>query len=291
MGAGVVMNISSSKGFSLVETMIALGVLTTGVLGTAAVLATGMQNLSSSPADVVVTQKAAEAVEAVFSARDSRKLTWTQINNVSAGGIFLNGAQSLKLAGLDGLVNTGDDTTVETVTFLLNSSGDPASIGPAVRQSIRQIDPSLPVLSLRTLNEQIDRHLTMERLIAQLAAFFGAVALFMAAMGLYGVMSYSISRRTSEIGLRMALGASGTSVIAMVLGETLRIVAIGITIGLPCALALGRLISSRLYGVTAADPTAIAMTTLIILTAAALAGYMPARRASRVDPMVSLRQD
>jgi type II secretory pathway pseudopilin PulG len=111
------MNISSSKGFSLVETMIALGVLTTGVLGTAAVLATGMQNLSSSPADVVVTQKAAEAVEAVFSARDSRKLTWTQINNVSAGGIFLNGAQPLKLAGLDGLVNTGDDTTVETVTF------------------------------------------------------------------------------------------------------------------------------------------------------------------------------
>ena len=180
---------------------------------------------------------------------------------------------------------------VETVTFLLNSSGDPASIGPAVRQSIRQIDPSLPVLSLRTLNEQIDRHLTMERLIAQLAAFFGAVALFMAAMGLYGVMSYSISRRTGEIGLRMALGASGTSVIAMVLGETLRIVAIGITIGLPCALALGRLISSRLYGVTAADPTAIAMTTLMILTAAALAGYMPARRASRVDPMVSLRHD
>ena len=181
--------------------------------------------------------------------------------------------------------------SVETVTFLLNSSGDPASIGPAVRQSIRQIDPSLPVLSLRTLNEQIDRHLTMERLIAQLAAFFGAVALFMAAMGLYGVMSYSISRRTGEIGLRMALGASGTSVIAMVLGETLRIVAIGITIGLPCALALGRLISSRLYGVTAADPTAIAMTTLMILTAAALAGYMPARRASRVDPMVSLRHD
>jgi type II secretory pathway pseudopilin PulG len=112
MGAGVAMkNISSSQGFSLVETIVALGVLVTGVLGAAAVLASGMANLSSSPADVVVTQKAAEAVEAVFSARDSHKLTWDQIKNVSNGGIFLNGAQSLKLAGTDGLVNTADDAS------------------------------------------------------------------------------------------------------------------------------------------------------------------------------------
>ena len=117
MGAGVVMNISSSKGFSLTETMMALGILTTGVLGTAAVLATGMQNLSSSPADVVVTQKAAEAVEAVFSARDSHKLTWTQINNTGAGGVFYSAALPLNLPGADGLVNTSDDTTVETVTL------------------------------------------------------------------------------------------------------------------------------------------------------------------------------
>lgn len=120
MGAGVIMtNLSSSKGFSLVETMVALGVLTTGVLGTAAVLAAGMQNLSSSPADVVVTQKAAEAVEAVFSARDSHKLTWDQIKNVNNGGIFLNGAQPLKLPGDDGLVNTADDVAqpIETMTL------------------------------------------------------------------------------------------------------------------------------------------------------------------------------
>jgi hypothetical protein len=91
--------------------MIALGVLTTGVLGAAAVLASGMQNLSSSPADVVVTQKAAEAVEAVFSARDSHKLTWDQIRNVADGGVFVNGAQSLRLPGTDGLVNTADDAS------------------------------------------------------------------------------------------------------------------------------------------------------------------------------------
>lgn len=112
----------SSKGFSLAETVIALGVLTTGILGAAAVLATGVQNLSSSPADVVVTQKAAQAVEAVFSARDSHKLSWAQIRNVQGAsgndnGIFLDGPQEVKLEGPDGLVNTADDTTIETMTF------------------------------------------------------------------------------------------------------------------------------------------------------------------------------
>jgi Tfp pilus assembly protein PilV len=110
------MRFTNAKGFSLAETVIALGVLTTGVLGAAAVLASGMQNLSSSPADVVTTQKAAEAIEAVFSARQSGKLAWTQIKNVngatgSDGGIFLDNAQPLNLSGADGLVNTADDTT------------------------------------------------------------------------------------------------------------------------------------------------------------------------------------
>ena len=109
--------ISSSKGFSLAETVIALGVLTTGILGAAGILAAGMQNLSSSPADVVVTQKAAEAVEGVFSARDSGKLTWAQIKNADAGGVFIKGPTKLTLAGPDGVVNTvGDELlAVETV--------------------------------------------------------------------------------------------------------------------------------------------------------------------------------
>jgi type II secretory pathway pseudopilin PulG len=111
------MTVSSQKGFSLVETVIALGVLTTGVLGAAAILVTGMQNLSSSPGDVVVTQKATQAVEAVFSARDSHRLTWAQIKNVSQGGVFLDGPQSLTLAGDDGLVNTADDGAIESVTL------------------------------------------------------------------------------------------------------------------------------------------------------------------------------
>jgi hypothetical protein len=113
------MRVSSSKGFSLAETVIALGVLTTGVLGAAAVLASGMQNLSSSPMDVITTQKAAEAMEAVFSARESGKITWPQINNVSIGGVFLDGATPLYRPGADGLVNTADDAAagIETVTL------------------------------------------------------------------------------------------------------------------------------------------------------------------------------
>lgn len=115
------MPITASKGFSLAETVVALGVLTTGVIGAAGVLVAGMKHLSSSPADVVMTQKAVEAIEAVFSARDSRKLTWGQIRNkigaAADGGVFLDLAQDLKLAGPDGLVGTDDDTTIETVTL------------------------------------------------------------------------------------------------------------------------------------------------------------------------------
>jgi Tfp pilus assembly protein PilV len=107
--------LSSNNGFSLAETVIALGVLITGVLGAAGVLTAGMKNLNSSPADVIVTQKATQAIEAVFAARDSHRLTWAQINNVSNGGVFLDGPQSLKVAGADGLVNTSDDGAIETI--------------------------------------------------------------------------------------------------------------------------------------------------------------------------------
>jgi type II secretory pathway pseudopilin PulG len=109
---------SSSKGFSLLETVIAIGVLTTGVLGTAGVLVTGMRNLSSSPADVIITQKAVQAIESVFSARDSGKLTWTQIKNVSNGGVFKDNLQDMTLTGADGLVNTADDPTAIETTSL-----------------------------------------------------------------------------------------------------------------------------------------------------------------------------
>jgi ABC-type antimicrobial peptide transport system permease subunit len=133
--------------------------------------------------------------------------------------------------------------------------------------------------------------LITQRLIAELSAFFGGLALLTAAIGLYGVMSYAISRRTSEIGIRMALGASKTGVIWMVLGETIWLVAIGVAIGLPCALASGRWITSRLFGLTTADPISIAIAITIILGATLAAGYVPARRAAHTDPMQALRYD
>ena len=181
--------------------------------------------------------------------------------------------------------------TVDGVTLLLSSSGDPAGMVPSIRRTIAEINRALPILSVRTLNEQIDRRLITQRLIAELSAFFGGLALLMAAIGLYGVMSYAISRRTSEIGIRMALGASKTGVIWMILRETFGLVAIGVAIGLPCALVSGRWISSRLFGLTTADPVSIAAAIAIISGATLLAGYVPARRAAHTDPMQALRCD
>jgi len=181
--------------------------------------------------------------------------------------------------------------TVQGVTFLVRSTGDPAGVAPAVRGAIRRIDANLPIVGLRTITEQIGRLLITDRLVAGLAAFFGALALFMAAIGLYGLMAYATSQRTTEIGIRMALGASTDSVVRMVLREALAMVATGALAGLGGALIAGRLVASRLYGLTAADPLAGATATVIILSAGLMAAYVPARRASRIDPIVSLRNE
>ena len=181
--------------------------------------------------------------------------------------------------------------TVRSVTYLLSTARDPATVASAVRESLRKLDTNLTILAFRTVDEQIDRRLITQRLIADLAGFFAFVALFMAAIGLYGVMSYSITRRTSEIGIRMALGASASGVRRMVLSETLRMVALGVAAGLPCAIAIARLISSRLYGVGILDPLSIAAAIAVVFSSGILAGYVPAHRASKIDPMVSLRHD
>ena len=180
---------------------------------------------------------------------------------------------------------------VGPVTFLLSTAKAPAGVASEARKVLRQFDRNLPILAIRTVEQQIDRRLLTERLVADLAAFFGVLALLMAAIGLYGVMSYSMMRRTSEIGVRMALGASASGVRRMVLGETLGMAAMGIGIGLPCGLAAARLLASRLFGITALDPAAIAMAVAIVAGSAMVAGYVPAYRASRIDPMVSLRQE
>jgi predicted permease len=180
---------------------------------------------------------------------------------------------------------------VEHVALMVRTAGDPRGAVNAVRSAVNGLNPAIPVLAVRTVNEQMGRRLVTQQLVAQLAAFFGVLALIMAAVGLYGVMSYSISRRTSEIGLRMALGASQRDVLAMVLRETMLLVAVGIAIGLAASFAAGSLIQSALEGVGATDPLAITSAVAILLGTAAFAGWAPARRAARIDPMHALRCD
>jgi predicted permease len=181
--------------------------------------------------------------------------------------------------------------TIEGVHFLLRSSGNPNGLISGVRHAILAIDRGLPVSMIRSVNEQIDNRLVTQRLIADLSVFFAALALLLAGVGLYGVMSYSMSRRTSEIGIRMALGASEGRVLWLVFRETVFLVAIGIAIGLPCALGAGSLLAHQLFGIAPTDPGTIALASAILFSVTLFAGYIPARRAARVDPMEALRYE
>ncbi len=160
-----------------------------------------------------------------------------------------------------------------------------------MREELRKVAPNLPVLRVNSIEDQLDDVLVQERLIATLSGFFGVLAALLASLGLYGVMSYTAARRTREIGVRLALGATRTGVQRMVLKESLLLVMAGLAIGVPVTLAAARLVSARLFGVSAADPLTIAGASVLMIAVAGLAGYLPARRASKVDPMVALRHE
>jgi ABC-type antimicrobial peptide transport system permease subunit len=168
---------------------------------------------------------------------------------------------------------------------------NPASIASAVRQEFANSDREVPVFNIKTLEARIDDSLAGERLIGALSAVFGAAALMLAAMGVYGVIAYNVTRKTREIGVRMALGATRTTVIRSVLREALFLAVLGIAIGLPMTLGVVRLLAGFLFGVAATDPFTFAASTSILAMVALIAGLVPAWRASRVDPMVALRHD
>jgi len=170
-------------------------------------------------------------------------------------------------------------------------SGDSAAVIAAIRQAIHDVDRTLPISDVMTLHEQVARSTTNQRLVAQLSAFFGLLAVFLSCIGIYGLMSYVVTRRTNEIGIRMALGAERSQVLWLVMRESLWLVALGIAIGVPVALAGNRLVSSMLFGLQASDPLSLLAGVGVLLVVAGLAGYLPARRASLVDPMVSLRYE
>ena len=183
-----------------------------------------------------------------------------------------------------------NDFAGSAVMYVRTTNQPDAAFG-AIRQVARQLDANLPIYNLRTLDHQIDQSLLNDRLIATLSSAFGVLATLLAVIGLYGVMAYTVARRTREIGVRMALGAVQGDVVWLVMREVLALVGTGIVLGLVAAWGLGRLISSQLYGVTASDPLTIAGAAGLLLFVALLAGYLPARRATRVNPVLALRYE
>jgi predicted permease len=174
-------------------------------------------------------------------------------------------------------------------TILLRTTGDPSATINELRGAMAAIDPNLPVLQVRTMHDHLEAFTSQESLVSRLTVIFALLAVLLAAIGLYGVMSFNVARRSNEIGIRIALGASGGGVQWMVLRESLALLAAGLVLGVPVALGLARLIRSQLYQMSPFDPTIFIAATAGIAAVTVLAAWLPARRAAAVDPMVSLR--
>jgi predicted lysophospholipase L1 biosynthesis ABC-type transport system permease subunit len=167
----------------------------------------------------------------------------------------------------------------------------PATLVASVRQAFNQIAPALPLFDIVPLEERLNRGVANDRLVARLTATFGGIALLLACLGLYGTISYGVARRVTELGVRMALGAGRGDVLWLVIREALVLVGIGGAAGVSLSLLAGRSIGSMLYGVRAVDPASYATGLMLLVAVASLAAYVPAHRASRIDPMVALRKD
>ena len=173
----------------------------------------------------------------------------------------------------------------------VRAAGEPRALSSQVREAIKAVAPNMPIRRVITLAERIDDSFHQERLLTKLTSFFGVLALVLAAIGLYGIMAYAVSRRTREIGLRMALGAQQHDVVRAVLRETLLLVAVGAALGIPLTIACGRFVAGLLFGLTPADPLTIATAVLVLLATGIVAASLPARRATKVDPMMALRYE
>jgi ABC-type antimicrobial peptide transport system permease subunit len=177
------------------------------------------------------------------------------------------------------------------VTYALRAAGDPLAYSGTVRRIVHEADGRMPVTELRTQAAEIDQTINQEIVFARLCSAFAVLALTIACVGLYATMAYVVARRTSEIGIRMALGAAQRTVTWMVLREVCALTVLGLAIAVPTALATSRLVESLLFRTRPDDPEALALAAAILLAAALAAGYGPARRASRVDPVVALRHE
>jgi macrolide transport system ATP-binding/permease protein len=184
-----------------------------------------------------------------------------------------------------------DLQTLGQMVFELRTAGDPLALVNTIRQIVHQADPRVPVSNVNTQSRQIDQTINRERIFAQLCSCFAALALLMSCIGLYGMLAYTVARRTGEIGIRMALGANRRRIVWMVLREMIWIGASGLTIGLAAAWGTTRYLESFLFGLKPTDPRAILLATGILVAAFVLACCDPAMRASRIDPLTALRHE
>ncbi len=180
---------------------------------------------------------------------------------------------------------------IPALTLTLRGAGDPTRLVSAVRAAVREVDPEQPISRVQTMEELVNRNLGPRRFSMALLGLFAALALVLAGVGIYGVMSFDVARRSQEIGVRMALGAEASGVLRLVLSQGLRLTAVGVVIGVIGSLLLTRLINSQLYGVGSADPVTMISVVVILVSVSALASLIPARRATRVDPIVAMRAD
>jgi predicted permease len=183
------------------------------------------------------------------------------------------------------------DTTIGSLTFYVRSPLPPATLMPQIRATVSRIDHHLPVMSLRTMPQQLRDNVYLDRMISTLSAAFAALATLLAAIGLYGVLAYSVAQRTKEIGVRMALGADSSRIVAMVLRHVAAMTAIGATIGAAGAYGIGRGAQSLLFGIGGRDPLIMTEAAALLAIVALAAGAIPALRASRVDPVQALRYE
>jgi len=183
------------------------------------------------------------------------------------------------------------DTTVGSLVFYVRSSLPPAKLMPQIRATLAHIDRSLPVMSLKTMSQQLSDNVYLDRMISTLSAAFAALATLLAAIGLYGVLAYSVAQRTKEIGVRMALGADSSRIVTMVLRNVAAMTAAGALIGAAGAYGIGRAARSMLFGLDGRDPLIMIASAVLLGLVALLAGSIPALRASRIDPVNALRYE